>query len=404
MRLHRLTGGVLAGLFFSVGVSGLGSTTGCSSTNNTVVVQKDSGVPPQKDSGIPTNTCNPPLADDDYAGCSPSCKFATGTDPATQASACAQGRNVNACCAWVTAPVATLTRAEGLHDYSSNTPTPDFSCLGTPPVAGASHTSTLSGFVKIFSSYPAGGTVAVKVEVFKVNTATGALGAQLGTYTTQASDKTETNSWLNACTSDPCTFYQYKIAGIPTETPLVIKTSDGGGTGLWTALYDYNIYFADDSKCVTGGGPCVQSQSSSGWTTNYDVTAATPDDISTAALTVGLTASASQGVLAGEVHDCGDIRIAGANVDTDQEHDGSLFYFGPNEAMPLPDETRGSNNEGTSALGLFGALNMAPGVPIRVSAIGIVDGKDTLLGTAVVQVYGGPSVTAVSLRGRRPYQ
>ena len=106
-------------------------------------------------------------------------------------------------------------------------------------------------------------------------------------------------------------------------------------------------------------------------------------------------------MIAGEVHDCGDIRLAGATVDIDAAHEGDMFYFGDNEANPLPDKTRTS--AGTSKLGLFGTLNVTTGVPIRISALGIHDGQTVLLGTHTVQAFKG-GVTALRLRGRRPWQ
>jgi hypothetical protein len=406
MRMHfgRLTGALVAGLV--LGMSSLGSTSGCSSQNNPPALDagKDTAMMAETSTSCGSTVLTP--ADEDYGdpgGCS-SCKFAAGADPST----CTPARNVNACCAWVQDPSATLVRAEGLHYYSVSTDSPvDFSCL-TPPMAptpGTPHMGTLTGFVKIFSSYPASGTVGVTVTVYTVDTTTGALGTEVGTNTTTMGGTTETNNWLNNCTGSPCVFQQYTIPNVPTETPLVIKTSDGTGTGTWADLYDYDIYFADTDTCSTTppGAPCVSSTTT--WATSYDVTAVVPDDINTAAETVGLTPlDPSQGVIAGEVHDCGDIRIQGANVDTDQGHDGPIFYFDTDESDPLPDETRSPADEGTSDLGLFGTVNVNPGTPIRISAVGLVGGKDTLLGTAVIQVYAGPAVTAVTLRGRRAWQ
>lgn len=352
--------------------------------------------------GTSGSACGATLAEDDYDGCA-TCTWSPTASPGE--SMCTSARSVNACCDWVQAPMTTLARATGLHDYSSTTGTTvDFSCLTTPPKAGPVKSTTLSGYVKIFSSQT--DTQGVKVEVFNVDTKTGALGAQVGaSYTTTATDASETNTWLNACTSTPCTFRKYTISGVPTETPLVIKTSDAG-MGLWSTLYDYNIYFSDafvcGSKSVPTGAPCVDS---TGTQTSYDATAVDPSDLTTAASVAGgYILNPSKGELAGEVHDCGDVRISGANVDTDQAHDGPMFYFGDNESDPTPDASRATSDEGTSVLGLFAALNIGAGVPMRVSAIGNVGGMDTLLGTTVVQVFAGPSVTAVSLRGRRAYQ
>jgi len=263
--------------------------------------------------------------------------------------------------------------------------------------------STLSGFVKLFSS-SGRDTQGVSVTVFHVDTSTGQLLAQVGSsYVTSASDAGETNTWLEACSTEACVFRHYQITGVPTETPLVIMTSDGTGSGEWADSYDYDLYFADKSTCVPGGGPCVSSQSASGWTTRYDATAvARADIISMAGSAAGNFAlDPSAGVLVGEVHDCGDVRVSSANVDTDVVHSGPLVYFAADEANPLPDATRTSTDEGTSSLGRFGALNLATGTPIRVSAIGVYHGQDTLLGTAVVQTYPGPSPPSAFAGGVR---
>jgi hypothetical protein len=397
MVLHRISGVIAAGFLGCVAVlvssscgGSPGGGGGSAGSGGTAGTGGSSG----------SGACGTTPADDDYAGCA-TCQWSSSANP--DESMCTTSRSVNACCDWVQAPTTALARSTGLHYYSATSDvTVDYSCLATAPTAGAVHTSTLSGYVKIFSSGT--DTAGVMIQVFNVDTSTGALGAQVGsTYTTSSTDKSVTNNWLNACTTNVCTFREYTITGVPTETPLVIVTSDAGMGGGWSSLYDYNIYFSDADVCASApaGAPCVASTTT--WATSYDVTAVKPCDISTAAISVGLTTDPTKGVLAGEVHDCGDIRISGADVDTDQPHIGSLFYFGAQESDPLPNETLTS----TSPLGLFGALNLAPGVPIRVSAIGTYAGKDTLLGTNVVQVYTGsmgPAVTAISLRGRRPYQ
>jgi hypothetical protein len=356
------------------------------------------------------------LADDDYANCS-HCAFSSTANPA----ACTTERSVNACCAWIEQPTAVLTRAVGLHEYSSTNPAPDFSCLALPAAAeagveadsgtegastgagggaeaGTPQTSTFEGYVKIFSSLPSvAGTIGVKVQIFSVD-ASGLpmIASPLGSYVTSTSDVYETNDWLQAC-ADGCSFrhYQIQIQGIPVGTPLVIQTSDATGTpATWANLYEYNIPFISSACAQDGGGPCFR----------YDVTAVTPADIQALA---PFRLDPSAGVLVGEVHDCSDIRISGANVDTDQAHAGSMLYFSNEEPNPLPDYLLSSENLGTSELGRFVAFNLTPGVPIRVSAIGNLDCQDTLLGTNVVQAFSGssgPSMTWITMRGRAPYQ
>jgi hypothetical protein len=232
----------------------------------------------------------------------------------------------------------------------------------------------------------------IKVEVFRENhpqTPDGTIeSTPLGSYTTSATDPADpVDTKWNSKFPDGCQYRQYKIPNVPTETPLVIKTSDAGSGG-WATLYDYNVYFP---------GSAVQNG-----TVNYDATAVAGPDLSTVAGTVGETIQAGQGLLAGEVHDCNDVRQFGATVETDQTHQGPMFYFTEDESNPLPSLQAGD----TSHLGLFGALNMAPGKPIRVTAVGqdpANAGQYLMLGTYVVQVYPG-AVSAIALRGRRPWQ
>jgi len=135
---------------------------------------------------------------------------------------------------------------------------------------------------------------------------------------------------------------------------------------------------------------------------NYQPAAVAATDVNTVASAAGgFTVKQDKGLLAGEVHDCGDVRLSGATVDTDVPHEGDMFYFGENEAEPLPDKSRGAL--GTSKLGLFGTLNLLTGQPIRVRALGKRGGATILLGTYTVQTFPG-AVTALSFRGRRPWQ
>jgi hypothetical protein len=134
----------------------------------------------------------------------------------------------------------------------------------------------------------------------------------------------------------------------------------------------------------------------------HDPSVVPATDLNTVASAAGgFSPSQEKGMLAGEVHDCGDVRLAGATVDIDAAHEGDMFYFGENEADPLPDKTRSS--AGTSKIGLFGTLNVTTGVPIRISAIGNYNGQTVLLATHAVQTLKG-SVTSLRLRGRRPWQ
>ncbi|MGH7330767.1 MAG: hypothetical protein ACREJX_20650, partial [Polyangiaceae bacterium] len=193
---------------------------------------------------------------------------------------------------------------------------------------------------------------------------------------------------------------------VPTEKPLVIKTSDAVGAGQWSDLYDYNIYISNGAVVTASPVPStgITGFPASGSFAEYDASSVAATDVNTVASAAGgLTVKSGDGVLAGEVHDCGDVRVSGATVETDAAHDGPLFYFNTNESDPTPDQSRGPQGLGTSNLGLFGALNLATGTPIHVSAVGKSGGQNVLLGYYTVQVYAN-AVTALSFRGRRPWQ
>jgi hypothetical protein len=350
----------------------------CSSSKPTVYANGGDG-------GVSTASCDKPVALGDSDFCS-SCMFSAGAAQST----CKSPRVVDACCVYTAAPSAEVTRGTGLHYFSSTDATVDLGCLSAPATPGASMTVTLKGNVRLFSS--GNDSANVKIEIYKQGD-NGALGALVGQAFTTVADDTKdpavVETWSTKCPSDGCKLRSFSYAGVPTETPLIIKTSDASGSASqWSDLYDYNVYIANSA--VTGGSA------------TYNPSAVASSDVNTVASAAGgFTIDPTKGVLAGEVHDCSDVRLAGAMVDTDVAHDSNVFYFGENEADPLPDTTRAQ--EGTSHLGLFGMLNLAAGQPIRISAVGISGGQTVLLGTYTVQTFPG-AVTALSFRGRRPFQ
>ena len=338
-----------------------------------------------------------------------------GTEPADddfcKANAtCTTSKPVNACGTCVQAPTQDLARGTNLHYFSSNDPTVDLGCLAAPPSQGTSQTVTMTGYVKLFSS--GNDSQGVKVEVYKEGpNHDGALGDLVGSFTTSSSDtadppQTPLPTWSTKCPADGCKLRTYFVANVPTETPLVIKTSDATQSGQWQDLYDYNVYLSNGAVVTTSPVPStgIDGFPTSGSFAAYDASCVAATDVNTVASAAGgLTVKQGDGVLAGEVHDCGDVRVSGATVETDASHDGPLFYFNTNESDPTPDQSRGPQGLGTSNLGLFGALNLATGTPIHVSAVGKSGGQTVLLGYYTVQVFPG-AVTALSFRGRRPWQ
>ncbi len=347
----------------------------CSSSKATVYTEAGAG----------GSCATPPVLND--ADFCKSCSFAANAALDT----CKDPRVVNACCVYTASPTSEIERGTGLHYFSSTDATVDLGCLAAPPTAGPTKTVTLKGNVRLFSG--GGDSANVKIEIYTQGD-NGALGTLLGTAFTTAKDDTKdpatVETWSTKCPADGCKLRSYTYAGVPTETPLIIKTSDASGKATqWADLYDYNVYISNTGVAADN-------------TAKYDPSCVASEDVNTvAAAAGGFAIDPTKGVLAGEVHDCNDVRLAGATVDTDVAHDSNVFYFGENEANPLPDQSRAAL--GTSHLGLFGMLNISAGTPIKISAVGLVGGKTELLGTYTVQTFPG-GVTALSFRGRRPYQ
>ena len=173
---------------------------------------------------------------------------------------------------------------------------------------------------------------------------------------------------------------KYSYPNVPTETELVILTQGS----LWAPLYEYNDYIPD-AEVMNGT-----------WT--HDVRALANDDYSAIPqAAIGSSIMTGYGAIAGEVHDCGNVRLSGATVGVNASNQG-FTYFDSNEASPLPDTSATS----TSILGLYAAFDIAPG-PVSVAAVGLVGGKVTTVGYFPAYVYAN-AVTAVTFQGLRPFQ
>lgn len=343
--------------------------------------------------GGPTGSCANPPTLVTPAGGAPFCASCTPI----AGLGCTDAKPLSACCVYTQAPKVELARATGLVYYSApnNDPTIDLGCVDTPKAKGTSQIVTVTGFVKLFSS--GNDSTGVKIEIFQEG-ANGTLGAPVGTPVTTADNgtnyKTPKPTLWAKCPVDGCVLRSFSYANVPTEVPLIVKTSDALSAQKWADLYDYNIVFSSSAIDSDAGPPTVY----------YEPSTVAATDLNTVASAAGgFTIKADRGLLAGEVHDCGDVRLSGVMLNTDVKPEGDMFYFGDNEADPLPDKSRGPAGLGTSKLGLFGALNYATGTPVRISATGVYKGKTVLVGTYTVQVFKG-AVTALSLRGRRYWQ
>lgn len=276
-------------------------------------------------------------------------------------------------------PMADLKRSSTVKEYAGagavvyDCFTPDvYPDKPTTPI-----TTQMSGTVKIFSNGCE--SKLVKIEVFKVGK-DGALGEPVGTPLTTASE-CQTNG-VATDIADCGTRYEcnFIYGNVPTDTELVVKTSGPN----WTDFYDYNLYIAKDA--VLNGE----------WKHNLRALAA--DDYNAIAqAAIGGPITAGNGAVAGEVHDCDDVRLENAIVAINQERK-ILTYFTSNEQHPLPDLMA----TGTSVLGIYAALDVAPG-PVLVAAVGKVDGKVVTMGHYQARVFPN-SVSIVTFHGVQPFQ
>jgi hypothetical protein len=279
----------------------------------------------------------------------------------------------------------TLARSTGLKEFSAPGD-PQVDCFAPANYPKAPETSmmvTAKGVAKIFSS--GCNSHDLEVTFYKVKRGgadDGMLGDVVGTKVVTAADCMADGT---AEPNDKCgTRYEcnYSYPMVPTETELAIKTE---GAGLWKALIQYNI-FIRNGEVVTGE-----------WT--HDVRALAVDDYTTIpSVAIGGPVTNGNGVLAGEVHDCGDIRLQNAVADIDRPRVGHT-YFGSDEENPLPDLSLDS----TGKLGLYAAFDIVPG-PVTVAAAGRLPNGDVVsLGQHRVYIYPD-SVTSVTFKGMQPYQ
>lgn len=287
-------------------------------------------------------------------------------------------------------PTDELKRSSNVKEYAGSG-APDLACFQAasypkkPDPATQKKTVKVQGVAKIFSN----GCMSndLQIEFYKVvrdgSSNDGNLGDKVGSTVKTIADCTMTGTSIAhmGCNNDTRFECPYEYDGVPEETDLVIKTF--GAT--WAPLYDYNIYVPDAE--VTGGV----------W--KHDVRALDASDYTLIPQVspLGHPIAKGNGAIAGEVHDCGDVRLSHAVVDVSSER-GVLTYFTSDEEKPLPDP----NASSTSILGLYAALDVAPGA-VAVGGVGRLNGKLEAVGYYRAWIFPD-SVTAVTFRGVRPWQ
>lgn len=359
----------LAACFSLVSLASLGALAGCSSSSKAFVGPSDSGA-----TDLAPFFC-----------------------PNAPAATCVNKLSVCGVC--VAAPTQEIKRTSGWREYSG-TGDPDLSCFDptSPALAPLDKANSklvnMRGWVKIFANGPDSNFA--KIEVFKEGP-NGALGDKVGESVSDgtimnfadggaAGTKIEEISVQGQVDKVKRTLYPFEIKGtIPTETPLIVRTSSQTATAGWLPLYDYNIV-ARNATLTMGAFA-------------YDVRALGNDDYaSILKAAYNRPPVGGQSAVAGEVHDCGDVRLQFATVGISPNAGLGLFYLSDVEDNPLPSSALHS----TAGMGLYAAGALAPGA-FTVAAVGQWKGKTVTLGTYTVQTFPD-AVTAVSFRGLRPWQ
>jgi hypothetical protein len=329
----------------------------------------------------------------------------------------------------------------------SGVATPNLGCLGgSGPAPGAMPAQvTLTGFVHVFSSGPDSNNV--KVQVFDAATVTatnpanqqalGSVTATLDPSTQRACDADASKGCslplTNGCALPTCNDglngrpdsqkycrdngsgpaggecsdrlrweARYAVPGIPTNTRLVVRVT--GPTGMsdstWATTVAFNVFLSTNDRACTSLSDTDCLDTSDATTPKYqlNVSALSAADYVNIPVISGLPGgvSSGQGAVAGEVHDCDNVRVADVEVQTTPRAD-RLTYFNGNPVMTLPDSSRAA--VGTDRLGLYAALNVAPG-PVRVETAGVTAlGQPlTSFGTFDAFVYAN-TVSIVTING-----
>lgn len=282
------------------------------------------------------------------------------------------------------APPGELARSSTVEEYAGSGP-PRLDCFAPasyPPPAGASQPVTVEGAARIFSSGCESNDLTIEIWTVKRTGGEddGMPDQIIGSAVTTPSDCEQAGELTETDNCDARWECKYSYPNVPTETELIIKTS---GT-FWSPLYEYNVFIPNSA---VKDGKFAK-----------DVRALARDDYTVIPqAAIGGPITALHGAVAGEIHDCDDVRLINAVVDIDVEK-VIMTYYTSNEDHPLPD----LGAKGTSSLGLYSALDVPPG-PVTVAAAGLLGGQLVTAGFFRARVFED-AVTSVTFRGLRPFQ
>ncbi len=195
---------------------------------------------------------------------------------------------------------------------------------------------------------------------------------------------------------------RYSVDGVPTNTQLVIRAA-GTDPQTWAVLFSWNVFLAsDEAACADAlAADCLDTSDPMKPKYQLNVNTLSQADYNNIPVAAGLSTGIANGMgaVAGEVHDCDNIRVGNVQVGTAPAAD-RLTYFNGNPYNTLPDSGRAAT--GTDRLGLFSSLNIVPG-KVAVDGAALVDGAEVSVGHFNAVVFPD-SVAVVNLNGGKPPQ
>lgn len=198
----------------------------------------------------------------------------------------------------------------------------------------------------------------------------------------------------------------YTLPNIPVNQQLVIRSSGPGGTAnqTWAALVTWNVFLSTNDPTCQGsaaspGTDCWDMTDPNNPKYRLNINALSKSDYVNIPTTAGLSGGITpgQGAIAGEIHDCDNIRVDNVSVG-EQPTPDRASYFNGNPIMTLPDPSR----LGTDRLGLYTALNLKPG-KVHVVAAGSLTAGGPLTSFGSFDGYVYPdTVSVINVNGGRP--
>lgn len=337
-------------------------------------------------------------------------EFCAGScSPAVKCTNSESGNKVESCCVLVDASELdnSLSRSSEVDEYSGDGP-PQLDCFapgGYPTKidsgTGDTRLVTVEGTLKAFSS--GCDLKGVTVEIYKVqrtgNPETDGLPGELvGSAVTTSAESPAVEVYDDGCptNNDTAINRRYEYAGVPMNTELMVLTHGSG----WRELYTYNFFIAQgDTDLHLAAEPPDEGDVG---TYTKDIRALKEGDFNLIpTVAIGTPISGGNGALGGEIHDCDNVRLQNAFVDTNGSR-RAMIYFNDSEENPMPENGRRQ----TGSTSVFAALDVLPGFQ-RLTATGLIHQDEmtvpVTLGYYDVRVFPD-SVTSVTLKGLQPHQ